>query len=848
VVGRTVSRYRIVRMLGQGAMGVVYLAEDQSLGRMAALKFLPPEDAARENARRRMMREARAAAALEHPNITAVYEVGEDDGDVFIAMAYAEGETVEERLKQGSMSLARAVDTALQVARGLEAAHARGVIHRDVKPGNVMVDSVGHVKLMDFGLASATFHHDVSSSEGFQGTPAYMAPEQLTGDEADERADTWSLGAVLYEMIAGRPPFDGDNAPAVGYAILHSDPEPLPDSVPADLRKIVRKALEKDPAKRYDGAHDLRIELEAVRERMSGLTATRQGVPQRTVWAMAAVALVGIGALSWYIVSGRDAGDRRPLDAAPLTSFEGSEERTAFSPDSRQVAFSWSTEGAAGYDVFLMVADGANPLRLTSHPAPDRSPAFSPDGRYIAFLRNQPDDTSEVRLVHPLGGSERLLAHAAVPSGSGLAWFPDGSALAVPDVDPEGRPVLMRVEVPSGEKRPYLDPGNGYSFLVDPEFSPDGKQIAFHASTALALSDLYLATSEGENIRRLTTIGGQPEGIAWTPDNQDIVFARSSPEVRRSLWVVSADGGDPRALAAGDDPTEPAISPEGDLAFTKRTSNYDLRLVPLEAEGERAKRFLSSTQFDGNPQFSPNGRNISFSSGRGGGTDTWIANTDGSFPRRLTNDGLAGSPRWSPDGKTIALDSTTGGNADIYLVEAEGGELVPVTSSEGEDVVPGWSADGEWLLFASGRSGRMEIWRKPRAGGDAVQVTSNGGFYPVGGPDGKWIYHAAARARPTSILRTPLEGGESEVVLAETAGGWGNWAIAAQGIYYIDADGDDWVIRRLEIEGGDTRIVARLSEMPTLGGPGLGVSTDGSQALVGTLAVDSDLMLVRDFR
>jgi len=835
-------------MLGQGAMGVVYLAEDQSLGRMAALKFLPPEDASRDQARRRMLREARAAAALEHPNITAVYEIGEEDGDVFIAMAYAEGDTVEELLKKGQVSLAQAVDTALQVARGLEAAHARGVIHRDVKPANVMVDSTGHVKLMDFGLASAAFHRDISSSEGFQGTPAYMAPEQLSGDEADERADTWSLGATLYEMISGRPPFSGDSAPAVGYAILHSDPEPLPDSTPADLRRIVSKALEKDPAKRYDGAHEMRVELEAVREKMSGFTAARARYPGWALWTVGAVALFGIGVLSWYIVSERGLRNQRPLAAAPLTSFEGSEERTVFSPDGERVAFSWSTEDSGGYDIFLMTANGANPLRLTTDPKPDRSPAFSPDDRFIAFLRNQSDDTSEVRLVHPLGGSERLLAHVLVPSGSGLAWFPDGSALAVPDRDEQGRPILCRVRISDGKKEPFLDPGDGFTFLVDPEFSPNGEQLAFHASTALALSDVYLANPDGSDIRRLTRIGGQPEGIAWLPDSQSVVFARSSPEVRRSLWIVSTDGGEPRALAAGDDPTEPAISPQGVLAFTKRTSNYDLRRVELDAPGTRPKRFLSSTQFDGNPQFSPDGRRIAFSSGRGGGIDTWIADSDGSFPRRLTDDGLAGSPRWSPDGRRIALDSTTGGNADVYVIEVGGSELRPLTKSEAEDVVPAWSADGEWLLFASSRSGRMEIWRKPLAGGEPLQVTRNGGFYPVSGPDGKWIYHAAARTRPTGILRTPFEGGESEVVLPEFAGGWGNWAVAAGGIYFLDADGDEWVIRRLDLDGEGVRIAARLSETPTLGGPGLGISPDGRQALIGTLAVDSDLMLVRDFR
>lgn len=850
MVGQNISRYRIVRMLGQGGMGVVYLAEDRSLGRMAALKFLPPEDAMRDRARRRLLREARAAAALEHPNITAVYEVGEEDGHVFIAMAYAEGETVEELVKKGPVSLARAVDVALQVARGLEAAHSRGVIHRDVKPGNVMVDSTGHVKLMDFGLASASFHHDVSSSEGFRGTPAYMSPEQLSGDEVDERTDVWSLGATLHEMICGKPPFAGDNAPALGYAILHGDPEPLPDSTPADLRRIIDKALEKEPAKRYDGVQEMRAALEAVRERMSGLTAARDGLPRGAVWALVAVAVLAIGLASWRIVSANRSGEPRLLAATPLTSFEGSEERTAFSPDGERIAFSWTTEGAEGYDLYLMSAGGANPLQLTDDPLPDRSPEFAPDGRFIAFLRNQPDNTSEVRLVHPLGGAERLLDRVSVPSGSGLAWFADGTALAVPDLDASGRPILSRVPIAVGEKSTFLDPGPGYSAVLDPEFSPDGSTLAFHASTGLALSDVYLADADGTNVRRLTAIGGQPEGLTWMPDGQSVVFARSSPEVRRSLWIVGIDGGEPRRLAAGDDPTEPVVSRQGLLAFTKRTSNYDLRRVTLDTPGARPRRFLSSTLFDGNPQFSPDGRLISFSSGRGGGTDTWVAEADGSFPRRLTNDGLAGSPRWSPDGRRIALDSTTGGHADIYVVDADGGPLRAVTATEFEDVVPGWSADGEWVLFSSARSGRMEIWRTPVAGGEAVQVSSGGGFYPFADPSGEWIYHAAARDRPTSILRTPFEGGPSEVVIPEFAGGWGNWSIVSGKLYFIDADEelpDAWVIRRADLDGSAIEVVARLTQRPTLGGPGLGIAPDGTEAVYGTLAVDSDLMVVRDF-
>ena len=271
MIGTTISHYKILSKLGEGGMGVVYKAEDSKLDRTVALKFLPAHLLGDEEVRKRFEREAKASAALDHSNVCTVYEIDEAEGKTFIAMALVEGESLDKKIERGPLKINEALDIAQQVAKGLEAAHKRGIVHRDIKPENIMVGEHGHVTIMDFGLAQLTWASRLTRDDQTMGTTAYMSPEQTEGSGTDRRTDIWSLGVVLYEMITGQQPFKGDYDQAVMYSILHEEPEPitgLRTGVPMQLEAHVGKALAKSPEDRYQTASDLIIDLRTVADRM----------------------------------------------------------------------------------------------------------------------------------------------------------------------------------------------------------------------------------------------------------------------------------------------------------------------------------------------------------------------------------------------------------------------------------------------------------------------------------------------------------------------------------------------------------------------------------------------------
>jgi len=275
MIGKAISHYRILEELGRGGMGVVYKAQDTKLDRTVALKFLPPALTADPDAKARFVHEAKSAAALSHPHISHVYEIDEADGQMFIAIEYIEGRTLKDEIGSGPLKMARAMNIAIQVAQGLQEAHEKGIVHRDIKPANIMITPKGQAKIMDFGLAKAHGQTVLTKAETTLGTFAYMSPEQARGEDVDSRTDVWSLGAVLYEMVTGRRPFEGDYEQAVIYAILNQDPEPvtgLRTGVPLELERIIHKCLRKDAGQRYQGVADLVTDLRQVR---SDLTTTR---------------------------------------------------------------------------------------------------------------------------------------------------------------------------------------------------------------------------------------------------------------------------------------------------------------------------------------------------------------------------------------------------------------------------------------------------------------------------------------------------------------------------------------------------------------------------------------------
>ncbi|MCP5111874.1 MAG: protein kinase, partial [bacterium] len=511
-----IGPYRILQEIGRGGMGVVYKAEDTRLRRFVALKFLPPNLTARNYAKQRLLSEARAASKLDHPNICTIHDIGETpDGRTFMAMAYYEGRTLAARIADGPLPVGEALGILTEVAHGLEHAHAAGVIHRDIKPSNILLTAKGKVKVLDCGLAKQGLD-SLTDPAMRLGTAFYMSPEQALGKDVDHRTDLWSLGATLYEMVAGGIPFGGDNEPSVLYKVVHEEPEPVRAEAEGRLGEILGKLLAKNPDARYQRASEL---LEDCQPRPEAIPVDAAAHPgSRSLWrlaALAALVLVATVAVVWFVLPASDGPEL--LEPVPMTSFPGREETAAFSPDDTQIAFSWNGEGQDNFDIYLKPVDSANSLRLTRDPAWDSSPSWSPDGKRIAFLRERTEGTSEVREIPRIGGSERLLAEISASPRLGVSWSPDGRYLAVPDrPSRDGPPGVSLVAVDSGEKSTLVLAPTGATEVRTPVFSPDGDTVAFDVVHGAGLGDTYLVSATGGEPERLTHSGGEPEGLAWT--------------------------------------------------------------------------------------------------------------------------------------------------------------------------------------------------------------------------------------------------------------------------------------------------------------------------------------------
>jgi Tol biopolymer transport system component len=870
-------------------MGEVYRAKDTRLNRTVAIKVLPSEKMADPERKRRFIQEARAASALNHPNIVTIYDINTDDGVDFIVMEYVSGKTLDQVIPRKGLRLNEALKYAIQIADALAKAHGAGIVHRDLKPANFMVTEEGSVKVLDFGLAKLVEPTDndkgaetmttkqdgpTSTEEGtILGTVAYMSPEQAEGKRVDARSDIFSFGAVLYEMVTGQRTFQGDSKMSTLAAILHKEPKPVTEvaaGIPRDLDKIISRCLRKDRERRLQHMDDLKVVLQELKGESDSGKLVAAPAPQRgrrrsLIWGAALLALLGAVAAAVWFSRSHSVLPEESLNAVPLTSYPGYEGQPSFSPDGNQVAFVWDGEKQGNLDIYVKLIGGGPPLPLTRDPALDFSPAWSPDGRWIAFLRELSRGKAAVLLVPALGGPERKLAENSTPirygngSGSYLAWSPEGRSLAMSGRASSDEPVgLFLVSVESGEKRRLTSPPAKWLVDICPAFSPDGHNLAFSRFSGYGLGDLYLLalsdndTPVGEP-KRLTFENRETYGPAWTLDGRDIIFA-SGPQGGTSLWRMAASGsGKPRRLASvGEGGSEPAIARQGRrLAYKHAVLDENMWRVRVTGPPGKASpptSFLSSTRIDGSPQFSPDGKRVAFASGRSsrpGNYEIWVCDSDGSGAVQLTSLGAeSGTPRWSPDGERIAFDSDVDGQYEVYAISANGGKPQRLTSNPSTDAVPSWSRDGKWVYFGSNRSGEYQVWKVPARGGEAVRVTQKGGFMAFESRDGKSVYYTKSDG-PSVLRKVPVERGEETPVLASVA--HRSFAVVDEGIYFISdpPSGADYLIQFYSLPSGRVEPVATIGKQwPS----GFTVSPDRQWFVYSQLdLLGSDLMLVENF-
>jgi len=729
-IGTSLGPYRVLDKLGEGGMGEVYRARHLTLDREVAIKVLPARLGADDTARERFEREARAVAALSHPNILAIHDFGVHDGVAYAVMELLRGTTLRVRLDEGPLPPRKLLQIGAEIADGLAAAHDRGVIHRDLKPENLFITGDGHVKILDFGLArqSAVLTAAAAVAPTVQaatepgmvmGTVGYMSPEQVRGDVADHRSDIFSLGCVLYEMAAGVRAFARDTAAETMTAVLREDPTDLSPTAAArstGLETVVRHCLEKRPDERFQSARDLAFALRSLAGSPTSGPQIAAAAPPRSggIWPMLALT-AGLSGAALFVAgrftAPRAASGPQVESFTQVTDQAGVETTPTLSPDGKSLVYA-KTVGT-DTDLYMLRIGSRTAVRLTTDsPTEDLEPAFSPDGEQIAFRSER--DGAGIFLMTASGESVRRLTDF----GFSPSWSPDGTEIVVSPVgflSPTGllssATGLTIVNLKSGETRPLRIDGRA----VQPAWSPNGMRIAYWGVRAQSgQRDIWTVAADGSDAVgggvRVTEDSALDWSPTWSPDGRYLYFS-STRGGTMNMWRTAIDERSGRTTGQPEPITTPStwsgafsFSRDGSrLAFASVDYRSTILRVPFDpARGEvigPPEPLVRGTRPIRDPELSRDGQWLTFTEA-GVREDLFVARIDGSQYRRLTDDAFRDrGPGWSPDGSRIAFYSDRSGSYELWAIRPDGSGLVQLTTGTGTAGFPVWSPDGKTIAF-----------------------------------------------------------------------------------------------------------------------------------------------------
>ena len=811
MIGQTISHYKILSKLGEGGMGVVYKAHDTKLDRDVALKFLPLELTKDPNARERFIHEAKAASALSHPNVCTIHDIQEHENQMFIVMDFVDGQTL--RQKKDAISFKQAIDIGIQVADGLAAAHEKGIVHRDIKPDNIMIRKDGIVQVMDFGLAKLRGSVSRLTKEGSTvGTAGYMSPEQVQGQDTDHRSDIFSFGVLLYELLAGQLPFRGVHETAVAYEIVNVDPAPMssvkPEINPA-LDAIVLECLEKDPRERTQSIAQVALDLkrykrESSRQRASRITAARpilkppeepqpsesskpsKGFP--LAWIAAVLFFIGMVTFG-VLYFKRPSTDMQTISSYILPpegftlatqSGGGGEGHLALSPDGSTLAFV-AADSLGKTHLMLRALNAPNEKELPTTQGASY-PFWSPDNRYIGFFQS-----GKMKKIEASGGPSVTICDA--PDGRGGSWNRDGVIVFSPNaIDP-----IQQVSAAGGRPSAVttLDTSRHEQTHRWPHFLPDGKHFIYFSRSSFGGVEreedaLVVASLDGKVNKRLMPAKGN---VVYASGY--LIYLRE-----KTLMAQRFDAGKLETSSDAMPIAEPveydlgfnnavfSVSQNGILIYQTSTKETGFQLEWFDRKGASLGKIGEPAEYVA-IALSPDGQKIAFDvyDYQSRNMDIWLYELARKLKTRFTFDPSGdGYPIWSPDGSRILFNSDRRGHLDLFqkTTSGAGGEEVLLESPE-EKFPVDWSADGKFVAYVAYDSKtKGDLWILPLQGDRkpfAFVQTEFEEYYFQFSPDMRWISYESNESGRVELYVRPFIGEDGQPVINQT----GKWQVSTNG-------------------------------------------------------------------